>query len=341
MKKIATEEHYYSQYFVDYFQSRKKYPRIEIVVDKVGREVLRRWDSAQEYHSFMPVEVANKLCDSGEGRLRDMDEVGIDMQVLSFPMPIYDFDTAEGTTVISKVNDAIGAAVREHPDRFAGFAALFLKDPDAAADELERAVKQLGLKGTLVLPHVEGEYIDAKKYWPVFETAARLGVPVYIHPDSPSPDRLKQYSDYPELVGAMWGYAAETGLAAMRLICSGIFDEYPGLQIILGHMGEALPYWLWRMDNSWRGRPGLARKLKKAPSEYIKNNFFITTSGMLWLPALLCSYLALGADRILFAVDYPFGLGKETVQFIESAPICDSDKEKICHSNVEKLLKLV
>ena len=177
-------------------------------------------------------------------------EAGIDMLVLSFNPNINEFDAAEGIALTKRVNDILAGIVRKYPDRFASFAGVFLKEPKQAADELERAVKELGFKGTMTLPHVEGEYIDAKKYWPVFERAAKLGVPVYIHPEFPPRERLKQYAGYPELVGGMWGYAAETGFAALRLICSGIFDEYPGLQIILGHMGESLPYWIPRLDRA-------------------------------------------------------------------------------------------
>jgi len=171
------------------------------------------------------------------------------------------------------------------------------------------------------------------------EMAEKLGVPIYLHPRIPSPDMVKPYLSYPVLSTAMWGYGAEVSLHALRLICSGVFDQFPKLTIILGHMGEALPYWLWRLDSRWQIGGG-ANKLKKLPSEYIKDNFFITTSGMFWQPPLICACSALGADRILFAVDYPMEPNKEAVQFMEEAPICDSDKEKICHLNTEKLLML-
>ena len=147
------------------------------------------------------------------------------------------------------------------------------------------------------------------------------------------------YLKYPVLAGATWGYAAEVGLHAMRLICSGVFDRYPNLKIILGHMGEALPYWLWRIDKHWDAFP-VSKELRKKPSQYIKDSFFITTSGMFYTPAFMCAYLALGADKILFAVDYPHESNDLGVQFIEEAPICDIDKEKICHLNAERLYGL-
>ena len=152
------------------------------------------------------------------------------------------------------------------------------------------------------------------------------------------------YLAYPGLAGAMWGFAAETSLHAMRLICTGVFDKYPGLKIILGHMGEGIPFGLWRMDNIWLNEGVIVgpdiKKPEKVPSQYFKNNFFVTISAVFSQPELLCTYLTLGADKIIFAVDYPFESNKEAVKFIESASICESDKEKICHLNVEKLLSM-
>ncbi len=211
------------------------------------------------------------------------------------------------------------------------------QDPQGAADELVRAVTKLGLRGASINSHTRGEYLDNKKFWHIFEQAEKLNVPIYIHPRTPSPDMLKPYLDYPGLDTAMLGFAHEVALHALRLICSGLFDEYPKLQIILGHLGESLPYWLWRIDDR---AAYLSNKLQKKPSQYIKDNFYITTSGMFWQPALMCAYLALGAERILFAVDYPLQELKDAVQFMEEAPICDYDKEKICYLNAQQLLGL-
>jgi 2,3-dihydroxybenzoate decarboxylase len=355
MKKIAIEEHFLTEEYIDYLRSRKEYPRLEIVQGENNQERWRLWNSADQYTMWVPRAI-RRLCDIGEGRVKDMDDAGIDMQVLSFPSGIDKLDASEGTAMAKKVNDELSRAVKNYPKRFAGFAALAPKDPGGAADELERAVKQLGLKGAMVLSHVGGEYLDDRKYWVIFERAERLGVPIYVHPAHPSPERQKQYSGYPELAGSLWGFCAEGGLTAMRLICSGIFDEYPGLKIILGHLGEALPFWMWRLDNRWlhssvtlmstrepekktEASP-LAKRLKKLPSQYIRENFFVTTSGMSWQPAFLCAYLALGADRILFAVDHPMEPSKEAVQFMDSMQISDHDKEKIYHLNAERLLGL-
>ncbi|MFH1031559.1 MAG: amidohydrolase family protein [Chloroflexota bacterium] len=357
MKKIAIEEHCYTPYYLEFLQTRKKYPKVESITDKKGQKSWKWWHSAEEYMTWLPPAVVAKLCDVGKIRLKDMDEAGIDTQVLSFNTNVDYLDAEEAIKLTKKVNDLFAAAIKKNPERFVGFAAVYLRDPKAAADELERAVKQLGFKGTMILSHCNGEFLDGKKYWPFFARAAKLNAPVYIHPVRPPLERVKQYAGYRELAGPMWGFAAETGLTAMRLICSGIFDEYPNLKIILGHMGEALPFWMTRLDNRMlsraygssltnlevkRGVDGtrLSDKLKKLPSQYIRDNFFITISGMQSNPALICALLALGADKILFAVDYPFEENKETVDFMEQAPISEGDKEKIYHLNAEKLFKL-
>lgn len=285
-------------------------------------------------------------------RLKDMDEAGIDMQVLSYIFPFDEsLDASKATSMARDANNSLAELVAKYPKRFASFAAIALQDPDAAADELERAVKELGLKGTMIFLPVKG-YLDDKKYRVVFKKAEELDMPIYIHPGPPSSDTIKAYSDYPILEGAVWGYAAVGGLQAMRLIFSGLFDECPNLKIILGHLGEGIPYWLWRIDNRsqflWeegeyddRFKNEAANiKLTKRPSQYFKENFYITTSGMFWPPALQFVNTVLGADRILFSVDYNAQSNIEAVEFIESTPISDSDKKKICHLNAEKLLKL-
>ncbi len=353
MKIIAIEEHFHPKCYIDHLLSRKEPPRLEITEDENRQKIHREWSSASEYLVRAP-KMSSELSDIGEGRLKDMDEAGIDMQVLSFPLGLERLDASEAVDVARKVNDELSVAVKKYPDRFAGFAALPLRDPSRAADELERTVKQLGFKGAMIVPHVVGEYVDDKKYWPIYERAAKLGVPLYLHPTFPAPANQHQYASYPQLRGPVWGFAAETGLVAVRLICSGVFDKYPDLQIILGHMGEALPFWMWRMDNQMmatsriipRRANGqttytpLTQTPKKMPSKYIRENYHVTPSGMSWSPALLCCLLALGAERILFAVDYPYEPNQEAVRFMETAPISDSDKEKIFHFNAEKLLGL-
>jgi 5-carboxyvanillate decarboxylase len=279
-----------------------------------------------------------------EQRLRDMDEAGIDMQVLSA-------GSSEPGVVIPgrKTNDSLAEIIRKYPERFSGFATLPFHDPPASAKELERAVKDLGLKGVMVGPELNGEYLDMAKYQPILEMAEKLDVPIYVHPAEPSPDMIKPYLTYPILTRASWGFAAQGGLHAMRLIYSGTFDKFPNLRIILGHLGENIPFQLWRMDNHWsleQGRPQLrgadpsAIKLKKTPGQYFKDNFYVTTSGMFWHNALQFVLSVLGSERVLFSVDYPFESNKVAVEFIKSAPISDIDKRKICYLNAERVLRL-
>lgn len=282
-----------------------------------------------------------------EKRFKDMDEAGIDMQVLSDFLPYNEsLSVPEVLSMARNINDMLARVVDKYPERFAAFAVISLQDPDAAASELERAVTQLGLKGTLIFSGIEGKYLDEHKYWVIFEMAEQLGVPIYIHPGKLLPEMAKPYSVYPVLSGAMWGFAAEVSLHSMRLICSGVFDEYPGLKIILGHLGEGIPFFLSRMDNRWQRDKEMYKndpsnvELKKNPSQYFRENFYVTTSGMFWQPALQLVHSVLGAERILFATDYPRESIKDTGQFIQSMPISDSDKEKICHLNAEKLLGL-
>jgi len=267
------------------------------------------------------------------------------MQVLSLGTPGVEAFGADGTTVAAEANDELSEVIKKYPGRFAGFAAIAPQDPEQAAKELERAVKKLGLKGAMITGHINGEYLDNKKYWVIFEAAEKLGVPIYIHPRQPPADMIKQYLVQPVLALAMWGYAAETSLHALRILCAGVFDKYPKLQIILGHLGEGIPYFLWRLDSRYpKGEMQKSFvpfvKLKRNPSEYFIENFYISISGMYWEPALRLAHTALGADKIMFATDYPAEAIPPAIKSIQSMQISDIDKEKIFHLNAERLLNL-
>lgn len=302
----------------------------------------------EEHWTMESADNADKVA----GRLQDMDAAGIDMQVLSATMFYNDprNKTPEDAAQWARdTNDSFFKITQKYPDRFASFAAITLNDPVAAARELERAVTELGFKGTLLGQEIKSHYLDESQYWVVLEAAERLDVPIYIHPAIPFPEMIAPYLTYPILSRSMWGFAAHTGLQAMRLIMGGIFDRYPNLKIILGHMGENIPYQLWRLDNRWLTEkdgwggavpPDPSANLKKKPSEYFRDNFYITTSGMFWHPVLQFACNVVGADKIMFAVDYSAESNKVAAQFIESAPISDDDKAKICHQNAERILKL-
>ena len=344
MKIIAIEEHFTTEEQIEYLRSilDKDYPVQEVVKDETAIDIEVRWVPASNYSSSLigSNAILEKLLDVGEGRLKEMDDNDIAMEVLSLVSPgVQVLDTPAAIKSMKKQNDKLSEIVRKYPQRFAGLATLAPQSPGEAADELERAVKELGLKGASINSHVKGNYLDDEKFWVIFERAEKLNVPVNIHPRAPSPDMIKPYLTYPILAAAMWGFGAEVSLHALRLICSGVFDRHPGLKIILGHLGESLPYWIWRLDRRWQ-QGQIGNKISRKPSEYLRDNFVISTSGMFWHMALTYCCSVLGAENILFAVDHPFESNAEGVQFIKTAPISDSDKEKICHLNAEKLLKL-
>lgn len=340
MKLIDFEAHIFTESLLDCLRSRKDLPRLE-TVEVDGQRQDRLWLTEDIWSSHGKNMEA--LVDGEEIRLAEMDGAGISIQVLTLAGPGCElFEPSEGVEVARKSNDEIAALVKKHPDRFVGMAALAPQDPDKAADELERSVKGLDFRGVKINSHVlGGEYLDDEKYWVIFERAEQLDVPVYIHPRLPAPAMIKPYADYGwGLAGPGLGFAAETLLHAYRLIYSGLFDKYPRLKIMMGHMGEGLPFWMFRMDRPWKSRSLGKAPTKRKPSDYAKTNFVVTTSGMFDLVPILCGYMALGADKIVFATDYPFEKSSEAATFIKKLPICDGDREKICHGNAENLLKL-
>jgi 2,3-dihydroxybenzoate decarboxylase len=337
MKIIDLEAHFYTRSYVEYLRKRKSVPR----EDHAG-DVNRLWYTDKLW-SPRNLKMEAKLLDLDEGRLQAMDEAGITSQVIMLSAPhIQQFSPAEGAKWARQVNNEVAEVLKKYPDRFIGLASIAPQSPLDAADEIERAVTELGFKGVGIQSHARNEYLDAKKYWPVFERAEKLDVPIYLHPSVPAKSILKGFDDYGwDFASAPFGYQVDASLHAIRLMHSGLFDRYPGLKFILGHMGEGLPYWLWRIDFRWlKSATGRQPRLGKRPSEYFKENFWISTSGMFYNPALLCAQMGVGSDRILFAVDYPYEANKEAVDFINSAPVSAEDKEKIFHLNAEKLFKL-
>jgi 2,3-dihydroxybenzoate decarboxylase len=276
---------------------------------------------------------------SFEQRLNDMDDEGIDVQIISLTSPGVQSigDPEHAAKSAKRANDSLAEMVSKAPTRFKAMAALPWINPDAAVVELQRAVNDLGAVGVMLNGHTKGAYMDDKAYWPVWEKVAELDVPVYLHPIQ------GQYWDncagYPELSGPPWGWAFETGTHFWRLVLSGLFDAYPSLTVILGHMGEFIPFSLWRFDNR-SSYFKLDRGLAHPPSYYAKKNLMVTTAGVCSDESLLCTQIALGSNNILFAVDYPYQLQPQAVQWIESAPISDYDRELICHRNAERIFRL-
>jgi uncharacterized protein len=287
-------------------------------------------------------EMRAKLADLGEGRLAAMDQAGIDMQVLSLAsMGLDDLDAATATALTRDVNDELASVIRARPDRFAGFAALALRDPENAARELERAVKTLHLKGVMVNGTTGGAFLDDSRFTPVLEAAQHLDVPIYLHP-APPPKTVESayFADLPGMCGdllsrAGWGWHVETGLHCLRMIVSGIFDRFPRLRLVIGHMGEDLPYSLARAEAVLA--PG-TKHLQRSVSEYFHHHFHVTTSGYFTIPPFLCALEVVGADRLLFSVDYPFSTTMQGRQFLDTLPLNPTDREKIAYQNADRLL---
>jgi 5-carboxyvanillate decarboxylase len=341
-RKICVEEHFSTADHLEKMLSiyEKKYPVAEVVEQE--KYILSDAPFLSSMTSNAGTgKMMKQLCDIGKGRLDAMDGYGIDTQVISLVSPgVQTFDASTGTSLAREYNDRLAAAAKEHPKRFAGLACIAPQNPGDAADELERAVRELGFKGCVINSHTKGEYLDDKKYWVIFERAQKLDVPIYLHPRAPSPDMMKPFIGYPMLDSAMWGFTAEAALHSMRLMCSGLFDELPKLKIVIGHLGETIPFLINRIDNRYSVFP-FPKKLKKLPGQYFKENFLVSTSGMNEDPAPLeLAISVLGADSIMFAVDYPMENAEDAVRFIDTAPISGKDREKICHINAERVFSL-
>jgi 2,3-dihydroxybenzoate decarboxylase len=283
-----------------------------------------------------------RLLDLGDLRVKEMDQANIDFQVLSHANPgVQRLDAATAVPLAKSANDGLAEVIAAHPDRFAGFATLPTPDPAAAADELERTVTQLGFKGAMVNGPTNGVWFDDKRFWPICERAQALDVPIYLHPSVPHPAVMEAYykdyvADFPALPAAAWGFMIETGTEAIRMVLSGVFDAYPNLKMILGHMGEAVPFALWRIHNSL-SRPG------NKPINFREtfcSHFSVTTSGFFSTPAMLDCIMELGVDRVLFSVDYPFEENEPGTKWFETVQLSAEDREKILNGNAARILKL-
>jgi 2,3-dihydroxybenzoate decarboxylase len=312
---IAIEEHYWDE---------------ELEKTYTGTEAGRPGEQSRRLHDFSGI------------RIKEMDEAGIDMQVLSHGAPSTQKLPAEVATALTRrVNDRLHVAIAPHRDRFAAFAALPTAVPQAAADELERTTRELGFKGAMLHGLANGVFLDDKRFWPIYARAEALDVPIYFHPSLPNVDVRRIYyddyvKDFPMVARPAWGYTVETATTAIRLVLSGVFERHPKLKIILGHLGETLPFLVWRIDQA------LARPGQKSLSfrDILCNNFYITTSGNFSNPALLCCVMEMGIDHILFAVDWPFVMNPPATEWMTTVPLCDADKAKILCGNTKRLLRM-
>ena len=296
-------------------------------------------------HSWSLLE--QRLLDLHDDRVSEMDAYGIAYAILSLNSPAIQAveDRSRAIEIARRANDVLAEAVTRKPDRLGGFAALPLQDPDAAAEELTRAVTELGLKGALVNGFSQvttGEnvvYYDHPAYAQFWRRVEELDVPFYLHPREPLPSREPIYDGHPWLLGPVWAFAAETAVHALRLMCSGLFDRHPRLTLILGHLGEGLPYNAWRIDHRLRKMPqGLPAR--RTITEYLRSNVFLTTSGNFRTPTLIDAIAEVGADRVLFSVDYPFEETADAAEWFDNAQISERERLCIASENAIRLFKL-
>lgn len=310
-------------------------------IDALVRIGQTSWENldAVSWRAVTPASpLAKRLVDIDE-RVRIMDRLGVDMHVLSLTSPgVQMFEREHAVAMAALANDRMAEIIQAQPSRFAGLASFAPQDPARAAKEIERCVTKLKLNGFIVNSHTNNEYLDLPKYWDIFEAAEALNAAIYIHPRCPADTMAKPYSDY-EMRAAIWGFQAEVGVHAVRLMLSGVFDRFPKLTIVLGHMGENVPFHLWRTDHWFeRRRANYASKL--LPSEIFKRNIMITTSGVEHGPALRYAIEVLGADRIMWAIDYPYEEMPPAVAFIDEVGISESDRAKILHENAERVFHI-
>lgn len=316
--KIALEEHFMHPDFVEYWRT----TAINISPELFGR-------------------ARDALDDFGERRLAAMDGIGVEKAILSLAGPGVQVEPDRALAVrrALEVNDYLAERIAANPARYGGLAHLPMQDPRAAADELERCCRDLGMQGAMINGQTDGLYLDDDRYAPFWERAAELGAPVYIHPNNPR-ESGPMFDGHSELYGPLWSWTVETATHALRLVFGGVFDRYPGARLILGHMGETLPFLLWRLDSRWQIANRGTRSLAHPPSHYIRNNIWMTTSGVCADAPLRCAIDAVGLERILFSVDYPFESAREAGEWIETAAITDTERTAICNGNARGLLQV-
>ncbi|MDR3685626.1 MAG: amidohydrolase family protein [Coriobacteriia bacterium] len=289
--------------------------------------------------------LGERLLDLGDGRIAEMDAAGIDVQVLSLNSPgVQQLGETEAIDLARETNDHLAAAVARYPGRLEGLATLPTGTPELAADELERLVTQQGFKGAVINGHNRGRYLDDQFYWPILERAESLQVPIYLHP-TPPPQAVidASYSGNfapgvaTQLASNAWGWHIETAIHVLRIILGGAFDRYPNLQLVIGHLGEALPFMLPRVD---RNLSPQMTKLDRSVGAYLRENVHYTFSGFNFTPTFLDLFLQVGVGRIMFSADYPYGSMPAAKAFLDGLPISPADKEQIAHGNAERLLRL-
>ncbi|MBL0419415.1 amidohydrolase [Ramlibacter sp. AW1] len=285
------------------------------------------------------------LVDLDTVRLQHMDAAGVDVAVLSLTSPGPQvMDAATAVSVARHANDYLAEAIRRHPTRYAGMIAVAPQDPQAAAKEIERGVRQLGMNSVVINSHTQGQYLSDPKFWDIFAAAEAMDAPVYLHPNSLPPGMYEPFAEA-GLDGAIYGFGVETGLHALRIITAGVFDRFPKLRMILGHMGEALPYWAYRVDYMHAAtvrsqRYENMKPIKQRPSDYLRQNFYITNSGVAWPQAIRFAQEMMGVDRVMYAMDYPYQYAPDEVNILDQMDMPLEDKTRFFQTNAEHVFKL-
>lgn len=340
MRKIDVEAHFWTDEFVRYLRANKGTPRQEVVDDK--RRRLWYDGSSPDLVLTHGDKLEARLLELGEERVAHMDELDIAVQILSLSGPsVEQFEPKDGHAQAVAANDYLYEVIQKFPGRFEGLATLAPELPEESAEELERCVTKLGFKGANIMSHVRDSYLDEPRFSPIFETAERLGVIINLHPTVPHSSMIGPY------LGLGWalpapglGFGHETAVHAMRLILSGLFDRYPNLQMMLGHFGEALPFWAYRIDFDFNKPwvdPSHRPKIEMIPSAYLKRNWWYNCSGNFINPPMQCCLAEVGTDRVMFATDYPWEIMEDGCEFIERAALADIDREKLCFRNAERI----
>jgi 5-carboxyvanillate decarboxylase len=338
MRKIATEEAWSIPEVATALRDVVRGPTSSL--DKIL--VAGIYDAKTDASGYGTMNFLDGLLDVEDRRLKEMNAFGVDMHLLSLTAPgvqMFDADTA--TDLAALANDRMAEICRRHPTRFAGLASFAPQSPKRAAKEMERAIRTLKLNGFILNSHTNGEYLDDPKYWPALEAAEALDACIYIHPRAASDGLKGPLQDY-GMDSAMWGYGVEVGTHVVRMMAAGVFDHFPKLKICIGHMGEAIPFWIWRITfmNSRAQRIGRAPKTQLTMEEYFRRNFVITTSGVEDPLALEYSIKRFGIDNVMWAIDYPYQPMKPAVEFMDAAPVSEAQRHKLYHQNAERIFHI-
>jgi len=337
--RIATEEAFATREIVDVY--------LRMIRDGTAdKGMVSLWGFYGTSPSERAMQIMERLLDLGERRLADMDATGIDKAILALTSPGVQplLDAEEAKTLAARANDTLAQACEKHPARFIGMGAVAPQDPEWSAQEIRRGATELGLKGIQINSHTQGRYLDEEFYDPIFRALVDMDQPLYIHPATP-PDSMIGPMLEAGLDGAVFGFGVETGMHLLRLITIGIFDKYPTLQIMVGHMGEALPYWLYRLDYMHQAgvrsqRYERMKPLKKTIAEYMQTNVLVTNSGMAWEPAIKFCQQVMGEDRVMYAMDYPYQYVPQEVHDMDGMDMSAETKKKFFQTNAEKWFKL-